>query len=402
MLGLIIAAIAILGLYLRSLTPPQRLDFLRRVLELIRRARRKVTDVPPGCEAFFEMLRQRTRRVFVTPAIIGLNAVLFVVIFIGTGDATEPGALIEWGGSFGPRTTNGEWWRLVTGMFVHSSALHVLANAAGLLWMGFVLERLVGPVAFAATYLAAGVLSGLADLAAHEVAVTVGSSGAVYGIYGLFTATMIWGVRLWMARAIPLAVLKMLASGAALFLLYDLMAQGLQSDTRLVGFLVGFGCGLLLAAHVTERKPLTRRIATVSMAALAMALGWAVPLRGLADVRAELADVAALEARTTGHYDAGIDRFRSGRGTTKDLIERINRIRPQLQAQRAELESIGKVPREQQAAVGAALEYLTRRDESWRLRADALRKGNLRMLRQADAVERKALDLLRQISPPSR
>ena len=57
---------------------------------------------------------------------------------------SDPDTLITWGANYAPRTTNGEWWRLCSAMFVHQGAVAVLVNAAAIVQLGFILERLVG------------------------------------------------------------------------------------------------------------------------------------------------------------------------------------------------------------------------------------------------------------------
>src|SRR6202035_2476066 len=99
----------------------------------------------------------------------------------GAGALSDPQTLVGWGASFGPRTTNGEWWRLVTSMFVHSGMLQLLVNVGGLVSIGFMLERLVRRPAFAAVYFAAGVLASLVSLSVHPMAVSAGASGAIFG-----------------------------------------------------------------------------------------------------------------------------------------------------------------------------------------------------------------------------
>ena len=69
---------------------------------------------------------------------------------------------------------------------------------------GEILERLVGPLAFGSVYLAAGVFGGLVSLSAYPVAVTVGASGAIFGLYGLLLATAAWGVIHPTEMSIPL------------------------------------------------------------------------------------------------------------------------------------------------------------------------------------------------------
>jgi hypothetical protein len=121
------------------------------------------------------------------------------------------------------------------------------------------------------------------------------------------------------------------------------------------------------------------------------------PLRGLNDVRADVANVIAFEKRTAHEYDTVLERFSQGRSTIGERIELIDQIRPELQALLTRLESFHKVPREHQRLVTGAIEYLKTRDESWRLRREALRKSNLQILRQADSVERASLDTFRKL-----
>ena len=140
-----------------------------------------------------DALRARTRRPLVTPALLAVNAAVFVLMLVGPVRSTIRTHSCGWGANVAPRTTNGEWWRLVTMMFVHAGPLHLLATVAGLVPLGLMLERLVGSVAFATVFFAAGVLAGLVSLSTSAVAVSAGASGAIFGLYGLLSASVIWG-----------------------------------------------------------------------------------------------------------------------------------------------------------------------------------------------------------------
>jgi len=399
--AILILASAILALYLRSLNPEERVEFLRntrnKAQAAIRNAREEVTRVPPECETFVQELRARTPFVIVTPTILALNVAIFIFMCFGTGAVSDPATLTGWGGSVGPRTTNGEWWRLVTSLFVHAGVFQLIASVIGLVSVGFMLERLVGPVAFAVTYLAAGVMAGIAELSAHQVAVTTGASGAIFGVYGLLAASAMWGFYRPSPTTIPLAALKGLVPGAFVFLTVDVLTHGLHSDGRLLGIAAGFVAGAILATAITERKPGMRRVwATVgATAGILILLG--APLRGLDDASADVAAVIAVEGRTAHEYDAELERANDGRSTMRERIVLIDQIRPQLQVLRARLESFDKVPHEQQQLVASAIEFLKTRDESWRLRKEALRKSNLQILRQADSVERISIDRFRKL-----
>ena len=401
MAAILILASAVLALYLRSLNPEERVEFLRNVRikarAAIRNAREEITRVPPECQTFAEELRARTTVAVVTPAILALNAAVFICMCFGTGALSDPATLLSWGGSVGPRTTNGEWWRLVTSLFVHAGVLRLLANVIGLVSVGFMLERLVGPVAFAVTYAVAGVMAGVAELSAHQIAVNTGASGAIFGVYGLLAASVMWGFYRPSSATIPLAALKGLAPAAFVFLSVDLLTRGLHSDARLAGLAAGFVAGVILAAGVTYRKPAIRQVCGTVAATAALVVVLVAPLRGLDDVNAEIAEVISVEDRTAREYDTVLERANEGRSTIRDRIVLIDQIRPQLQAQRTRLESFHNVPREHQLLVVRAIEYLKARDDSWRLRQQALRTSNLPMLRQADAVERTSLDTFKKL-----
>jgi membrane associated rhomboid family serine protease len=387
------------GLMLRGMSPEERIAFLHRVIEWGSRVKAAITYLPPECQPFNDALRARTRWTIVTPAIAATNIVIFLGMAFGTGALAERDTLLAWGASVGPRTTNGEWWRLLTSTFVHMGVIHVLASVAGTLRAGLMLERLVGHVALATTYVSAGILGGLATVAIHPVALHAGASGAVFGIYGLLLASIGWGMVRPSEVTIPRAALRQLAPGAVIFLLYTFITEGLVTPAMITGLTMGVICGVVLAGGVTARKPPVRRVVATFAATAGIVVVLAVPLRGVADVTAEIAQVVAVERQISHDYDAAIDTFKKERRHTEVLIEQIDRIRPELRTASARLNGLVNVPGEQLWLVSGAKEYLRLRDESWRLRAEGLRQSSMRLLQQADSMERAALDALEMIEP---
>jgi rhomboid protease GluP len=299
--------------------------------------------------------------------------------------------LVAWGASFGPRTTNGEWWRLVTSTFVHTGTLHLLVNMAVLLQVGAVLERLVGRLAFTGVYLSAGTFVGLANLSSRPLAVTAGASGAIFGLYGLLLAAAIW--QLLQRRredrpleeedpaetstTMPLMVTKRLGAGAAVFIVYSALS-GFAHSAEWTGLLVGAMYGLILGRHVSREEPKSNRLAVAVAAAAVIAIACAIPLRNIANVTPEITRVLATEERTAASYRAASDAFTRGRMTADALARLAERtIVPELQATDARLTALTNVPPEQQPLVTDAREYLRLRLTSWRARADAIRKTNL-------------------------
>jgi membrane associated rhomboid family serine protease len=397
---MVLAVSLILGLAYYVMTPDER----TRVHRTARSAFRRVTDSvmhdasEPG--PFHEALSARTSYVLVTPALVALNMITFAIMLASAYTLSDLDTLVAWGGNFGPRTTNGEWWRLVTATFVHSGMLHLLVNVGTLVQVGLILERLVGHVAVGAVYLASGVLASLVSLAGHPVDVLVGASGAVFGLFGLLLASLIWGMVHRSPTTIPLGAVKRLAATAGVFVLYHAWSHGNGSAGQIAGLVVGFVSGIVLARGIGERKPSVRRTAALVTATAAIAVVTALPLRGVADIRPEIARVVAVEDRTAHAYEKAVGQFTLGALKADALAQVIDRtIVPELETVHGHLTALQGVPREHQALAAIATAFLSLREESWRLRAHALRKGNMLALRRADQAERASLDALHKFNP---
>lgn len=82
---------------------------------------------------------------------------------------------------------DGEWWRIVTSGFLHASLLHIAFNMYALYILGPVLERTLGRARFGAIYLVSLLGGSLgAVLMSQPGSVTIGASGAIFGLFGAF------------------------------------------------------------------------------------------------------------------------------------------------------------------------------------------------------------------------
>jgi membrane associated rhomboid family serine protease len=368
----------------------------------IRRAETLIRRRPAEQGPFDEALRARTRWPFVAIALSVVYGIVFSRMLLGDGALSDPETLVAWGGNFGPRTTNGEWWRLLASTFVHAGILHLLVNAAAVVQVGLVLERLVGHAAFAAVYVAAAAAANLSSLSIYPMVCGVGASGAVFGLYGLLIASAFWGMLHRSSVTIPLKALGRLGPTAAVFVLYNAVSGSLGSEPELAGLMTGLVMGLALTREVGERKPAIRRVAYALGATAVIAAAWAIPLRGVADVRPEIDRIVALEDQMTVAYEAAVNQFKLGAIKAEALAQVIDRtIMPELHAAQGRLKAFDPdaVPSQHQPLVAGADEYLRLRDESWRLRAEALRKANMVTLRKADLAEWASLEALEKIKP---
>jgi hypothetical protein len=273
--------------------------------------------------------------------------------------------------------------------------------------MGLIAERLIGRLIVVAVFLTAGVFASLVNLTTYPTSLSFGASGAISGVYGLIAASSIWGIRHRSNLSIPLPMIKRIAPGASLFILYNVANDSLATASELTGLLVGLTWGAVLAKGVNEVKPAARRVPHLSAAAAVIVVLSAVLLRGATDVRPELERTAAVEERTSGSFRKAVEQFKRG-GTNADalasLIDRT--IIPELQVTDTRLKALVAVPEEHRPLVVAAEEYVRLRTESWRLRSEYLRKAgrepvkgdeiaqyrtNNRTIARAEVTERAAL-----------
>jgi hypothetical protein len=243
--------------------------------------------------------------------------------------------------------------------------------------------------------------SSLVSLFMHPVNVSAGASGSIFGVYGLFVASLIPAIVVRSPLTVPLMSLLKLVPAAGVFVLYS-VAAGFNGAPEMTGLAVGFVCGLALTKDIAVRTPPLLRVAATMGVVVVLAIGSAIPLRGVADVKAEIERVATFEQRTAGSYDNAVRRFRNGEISIRALSDMIDRIiLPELRAARARLTQLERerVPPEQQPLVMAANDYFRLREESWRVRAEALRKTSTSRLQQADEAERVSLRALEKAMP---
>lgn len=123
----------------------------------------------------------------VTYVLIALNVIAFVAsLASGAGVAERGGGrVVADGALFGPAIANGhEYWRLITGGFLHAGIIHILFNMYFLYVLGPQLEEAAGRVRFAVLYFTSLLTGSFGALLLAPDSVTVGASGAVFGLMG--------------------------------------------------------------------------------------------------------------------------------------------------------------------------------------------------------------------------
>lgn len=366
---LLLAVVAI------AMPPERRTRLLRFALALLHLLKEAATRRYADDERFRAALRARMPLPIVTIALACVNVAVYILMLFGTGSLSDPQTLVGWGASVGPQTTNGEWWRLLTALFVHASVISLIVNVAALLQVGFLLERLAGRLAFAGIYAFGGMFANLVTLSAYPLLPGAGASGAVFALYGLLVAVCGWMVLRPSELRMPSTTLKKLAPIAALFALIAVVNGSVTFTGELTAFVFAMVLGVVLARSLQTSVPPPRLVGATLALAAGVLVACAMPLRGVTDVKPEIARLIELEHRTERLY-----RRAGGR-----VDEILRTIVPELQAAEARLKALGNVPPEQQGLVHDAEEYVRLRQESWRLRAESLR--NIEAIPQRETAE---------------
>lgn len=214
----------------------------------------------------------------VTNIIIALNAVVFVIMgALGAGwfQTTSLLPYILYGANNGAATTDGEWWRLLTSMFMHYGLLHLLFNMWALFTAGGFLEKLQGRALFAFIYLGAGLAGGFASIAWHgDKSWSAGASGAVFGVYGA-----VFGYMLREKKSLPPSVFQSMLKSSLTFgaynILYGLGRAGIDNAAHFGGAAAGIAFGWMLALPLERdaRARLLKPRLILGLAALAALVG---------------------------------------------------------------------------------------------------------------------------------
>ena len=184
------------------------------------------------------MYNERIRNLPVmTTGLIVINVLVFLAMEI-LGDTQSTQFLYEHGGMYWPSVLEqGQWYRLVTHMFLHAGGEHLLNNMFMLGILGYQIEKNYGPIRYILTYFVSGiggaVLSALFEMQMGEAAVCIGASGAVFGIFGAMLI-MIFKNRRQMGGVSALRLLILFV-----LMVFGNMEEGVDWMAHLGGALLG-------------------------------------------------------------------------------------------------------------------------------------------------------------------
>ena len=224
-------------------------------------------------------LARATPKIWVTPTLIGINVlVLLANVALGV-DLLAPKVadLAAWGGNYLPLTLL-QPWRLMTATVLHGGIVHLAFNMWALWSLGRLAERFYGNKQFLIIYLLSGLFASLASLFfAARTGVSVGASGAIFGVVGALLAAIYTK-----QSKLPSSMVTALRASLLPFIAFSLIMGFATGHIDNAAHLGGLAAGFVLAAVMAEkfdwaqykRQVIPRAMASIAMSAAAAYAIW--------------------------------------------------------------------------------------------------------------------------------
>jgi membrane associated rhomboid family serine protease len=201
---------------------------------------------------------------FVTFALIGLNVAVYLLeLLLGSGLNGQAGWIYEHGVLFGPAVANGDWWRLITAPFLHYGILHLGMNMLVLWFIGPTLEDYFGHWRYGLVYVVSGLAGSAGALIWSPNALTVGASGAIWGLMG--AAVVLEARRIY--------VFGGQANGLIVFnLIFTLLVPGVSIGGHIGGAIGGAAAALAFSSLRRNQALATLAVVGVGVTSVVIAL----------------------------------------------------------------------------------------------------------------------------------
>jgi rhomboid protease GluP len=344
---------------------------------------------------FWHQLLKITPRTLVTPAIVGVNAVIFLLMTLDGGSLFSPRGetLVAWGANFGPLTLDGQWWRLLTCTFVHIGIIHIGLNMWVLWDIGQLVERLTGNVGFLLLYLLSGLFGSLASVYWNPEVLSAGASGAVFGAFGA-----LMGFVLLRGDSIPKSILGPLRNSGTSFLFYNLIfgfsIKGIDMAAHLGGLAAGFACGLILSQPLDRVSSWTRTWRNGVMLVLGSAgllIAWQAAPAAPVDLQGRLTQFQAVEQKALDTYNGAVQKFQDDQLSQDEFVRVIEtQVLPPWRNVREQFEQLDlqRLTPDSRSTIAKHRRYLLLQEQDWTAFAAGLKRQRPAAIGRGQTKER--------------
>jgi len=182
--------------------------------------------------------KQRIKRLTLTEILIGINVVMFLltqIVDMATGDG-----LLRLGAKVNALIGLGEYWRLLSAMFLHADLMHLIFNMMALYILGKDIERFFGKKKFLVIYFLSGLVGSAASYFLVD-SVSVGASGAIFGLMG---------ANLFLYKLNPLVYKRIYGSDLLILIGINLVLGLIRPNIDMAGHIGGLIAGFITASAV--------------------------------------------------------------------------------------------------------------------------------------------------------
>lgn len=183
--------------------------------------------------------------------IVGINVILWLLMFL----STSLGVFVyEWGVGWNIAVSRGQYWRLVTPIFLHDpdGISHILFNSFSLILFGPALEQMLGKIKFIIVFLFTGIIGNvftyLIDM--ESLVPHLGASGALYGLLGLLLYMSYFKSHLIDPGSKQIVVVISIVG-----ILMSFIQPGINKAAHLFGMIAGVAIGPVITNNVTPFSP---------------------------------------------------------------------------------------------------------------------------------------------------
>lgn len=301
---------------------------------------------PPPDPAAETRPRSRWRDYPLTVALLVVLSVWYLITVIGGTGWLEPqlDALLRFGANYGPLTTGGEGWRLITCTFLHLGVLHFGVNAWALWNLGRMGENLLGSRTTALVYAVSGVAGSLASTTMNPFSIGGGASGALFGLMGAML-----GLLLARRDVMPAPLTRALRTQIFTFLVLNGLLAFQISSLDIWAHLGGFIGGAITAWAALHGPvplgwvPSARRLISIGAVFAVLMGAWFLALPRYPDVIAALTDFESTDARLAAEATKLLDGLKTGTIAIPDGLAAIDRTLVPAWEQLAQRLEIGPV-----------------------------------------------------------
>lgn len=193
-------------------------------------------------------MKNEDKKSIITIALISVNVIMYIITAIFSGDIIDSDirALIFLGAKVNELISSGEYYRLITAMFLHGGVMHLLLNMYALNALGPFVEKVYGSAKYVIIYFVAGIVSSIFSYMFSE-GISIGASGAIFGLFG---AVLIFSLK--MKDRVGKGMLKNIVSVIGINIFIGISIPNIDNLAHLGGLVGGILISLMFKNKIEQ------------------------------------------------------------------------------------------------------------------------------------------------------